>query len=466
MLCHRVAADRASPSTRVPEREPIQSRCRDRSPRRPASQAVLLRGRVRSPGRAVVNVHRIGVRERRLLEDPAPAAMVLAPVAPRADGATIEGGAILEAEVIHGLAGFLALEPEWRELQRRVASGNPFSTWEWVCEWARSFWDGSVETVVVRSPAGLVAAAPFHRARPRWAQLRARHQVLMGPRGLRSLMELGTALVDPQAPPVAFQLILERALEDDRLDWIELCAQGDELDRWSQAIATSMYRSVIEEDTLVPVMPLAMDWPQLQARLRRNVKEAVRRSYNAPRRDGLVLSYRECRRHDEGLDEILDAFFRLHRSRSLRPGNPYHRDHFSTPSRRAFLDRVARRMADTGALTLSLVSWADQPVAVRINFEVDGTVYLYYSGFDPAWWSYSVMTFGVTEAIKSAITRRQRAISFSPGVDQSKARWDVSYVRIVRFSVVRPVRASRLRFAVVHTLRRAKHRAIRLVDRR
>jgi len=410
-----------------------------------------------------VSIHRLEAREHRALGVPAlaSATTLAAGAAAGIDDAKDGERPVLTPQVIDGLPGFLALEPEWRELQRRDASGNPFLTWEWVSEWARCFWDGAVTTVVVRSPSGLVAAAPFHRRRPRWTELRARHQVLMGPRGLRSLMELGTALVDPEAPPAVLRLIVECALERDGLDWIELCAQGDEIERWSEALATSTYRRAIEERVMTPVMALAADWSQLRARLRRNVKEAIRRSYNAPRRDGLALTYRECRQPAEVLDGVLDVFYDLHRARSLRPGPPRHLDHFSSQARRDFLHRVTRRLAEARAVTVSVVSLGDEPVATRINFEVDGTVYFYYSGFDPALWSYSVMTYGVTEAIKSAMTRGQRVISFSPGVDQSKARWDVDYIPLVRFSVVRPTPAARLRFAVVRALRQAKLHATR-----
>ena len=44
-----------------------------------------------------------------------------------------------------------------------------------------------------------------------------------------------------------------------------------------------------------------------------------------------------------------------------------------------------------------------QIVAMRLGFVVDDSLYLYYSGYDPLWARYSVMTTTVAEALKYAI---------------------------------------------------------------
>jgi CelD/BcsL family acetyltransferase involved in cellulose biosynthesis len=66
---------------------------------------------------------------------------------------------------------------------------------------------------------------------------------------------------------------------------------------------------------------------------------------------------------------------------------------------------------------------AGQVVASRIGFIVSGSLYLYYSGFDPEWSKYSVMTTAVAEAIKYAIEQGLKTVNLSPGNDISKTRW-------------------------------------------
>jgi hypothetical protein len=48
---------------------------------------------------------------------------------------------------------------------------------------------------------------------------------------------------------------------------------------------------------------------------------------------------------------------------------------------------------------------------------------MYYSGFDPAWARYSVMTTTLAEAIKYAIAHGLKSVSLSPHPDVSKTRW-------------------------------------------
>jgi CelD/BcsL family acetyltransferase involved in cellulose biosynthesis len=48
---------------------------------------------------------------------------------------------------------------------------------------------------------------------------------------------------------------------------------------------------------------------------------------------------------------------------------------------------------------------------------------MYYSGFDPEWSRFSVMTTTVAEAIKYAIEHGLKTVNLSPGNDVSKTRW-------------------------------------------
>ena len=74
------------------------------------------------------------------------------------------------------------------------------------------------------------------------------------------------------------------------------------------------------------------------------------------------------------------------------------------------------------------------------------SLYLYYSGYDPTYARYSVMTTVVAEAIKFAIANGFRTVNLSTGSDESKLRWKPR-VRIYReASLVSPS----LRGAVAH----------------
>jgi CelD/BcsL family acetyltransferase involved in cellulose biosynthesis len=64
-----------------------------------------------------------------------------------------------------------------------------------------------------------------------------------------------------------------------------------------------------------------------------------------------------------------------------------------------------------------------QIVAMRLGFVVGDSLYLYYSGYDPLWARYSVMTTTVAEALKYAIACGIKTVNLSSGRETSKMRW-------------------------------------------
>jgi CelD/BcsL family acetyltransferase involved in cellulose biosynthesis len=83
-------------------------------------------------------------------------------------------------------------------------------------------------------------------------------------------------------------------------------------------------------------------------------------------------------------------------------------------------------------------------VAIRVGFVVGDSVYLYYSGFDPAWARYSVMTTTLAEALKYAMAAGLKTANLSLSPDQSKLRWRPRVVEYHSASVRRDRLISRI----------------------
>ena len=66
---------------------------------------------------------------------------------------------------------------------------------------------------------------------------------------------------------------------------------------------------------------------------------------------------------------------------------------------------------------------ADVVVASRIGFVIGDSLYLYHSGFDPAWARYSVMTTTMAETVRYAIAAGLRSVNLSLVAEHSKLRW-------------------------------------------
>ncbi len=105
------------------------------------------------------------------------------------------------------------------------------------------------------------------------------------------------------------------------------------------------------------------------------------------------------------------------------PGSIPHPNHFAAEGARRFLHEVCGELAARDIMRVFQLTIGGRVVASRIGFEVGDSLYLYYSGSDPEWSKYSVMTTTAAEAIKYAIARGLKTVNLSPGNDVSKTRW-------------------------------------------
>jgi hypothetical protein len=62
-------------------------------------------------------------------------------------------------------------------------------------------------------------------------------------------------------------------------------------------------------------------------------------------------------------------------------------------------------------------------VAIRLALVAGRSLYLYYSGYEPAYAKYGVMTHVVAQAIRYAIENGFQTVNLSTGRDVSKTRW-------------------------------------------
>src|SRR5262249_12482595 len=156
-------------------------------------------------------------------------------------------------------------------------------------------------------------------------------------------------------------------------------------------------------------------------RLPRNVKGAIRKSRNAPRHAGLDLRFSVVTGSEE-VGRVLPDFFSLHGARGAARAMRHHPDIFGRPGARAFLSDLAARWPPLGFLAFGLRP-QDRAIACRLAFRKAETLYLYYSGFDPAYAPYSVMTRTLAEGLEWACGQGIRRVNLSTGTDVAKTRW-------------------------------------------
>ena len=124
---------------------------------------------------------------------------------------------------------------------------------------------------------------------------------------------------------------------------------------------------------------------------------AARARHNSLQRDGHAFEFVVTERPEE-MTTALGHFFRLHSARASVPGSVRHADIFDSDVHRDFLIELSATLAQRRAVRIFGMRIGGRFVAMRIGFVVDDTLYLYYSGYDPAWAKYSVMTTVVAES--------------------------------------------------------------------
>lgn len=329
----------------------------------------------------------------------------------------------LTVDLADSLDALTALKPDYESLCAACGNTSPFALHEWHTAWCEHFLNldpqvsDRLSILALRNGAGVcVALIPLVVSRRRIGPLKIGSVDLLG--ADPSTTESRTPLVLKGYEDLAVQAVRRRLAGEFEWDWINWRnlsgAFADALARGARTLA------VVEAPGYV--LGLAPTWEQFRAGLKRNIRESLRHCYNSLKRDGLEYAL-EIATEPADVERAIDEFLALHALRADMTGTVPHPNHFASGVSQRFLHSVCGQLASRGAVRIFQLRIGDRIVAVRIGFVVGDCLYLYYSGFDPAWARYSVMTTTVAEAIKDAISRGLKTVNLSRGTDPSKTRW-------------------------------------------
>jgi CelD/BcsL family acetyltransferase involved in cellulose biosynthesis len=328
----------------------------------------------------------------------------------------------LSIGVIRTTEGLLSLEQEWKALEVAANVQLPFRTFAWNASWWTRLREDklvvrdSLELRTIRDSATgrLIGVAPMLlTAVPGRGPLRARELQFFGadPNITEVRGVTCSAADEPEVLAALRSHVLEYAQEWDWISWEGLSSAGEGLPppglSWRGETPNYLLR-------------LDGSWLDVRARASRNLRESLRKCYNSLRRDSLGYELRVATTWAE-IEQLLPLFFRLHTARSHLSAQ--HVDVFSAEKSREFLRDVVRRFCQHGQARMFVLHVGRVPVAARIGFALNGSLYLYYSGFEPAYARYSVMTTCLAEAIRYAVDQGFTSVDLSTGTDVSKTRW-------------------------------------------
>jgi CelD/BcsL family acetyltransferase involved in cellulose biosynthesis len=351
---------------------------------------------------------------------------------------------IAAVQVVGDLAGIEALAPDYRQLYRTTGNTLPFATQEWHLAWCEHLLSRTPRTsqqprfCVLRNGAGTcVGIVPLVLTQRRLGPLTVGALGLVG--ADPALTELRNPLIEPGYERAAVRALQERLAGIGGWDWMQWSGISPPLAAALALEAEPQWYQTLD----AYVLDLPGSWSAFRSGLRRNVRESLRHCYNSLRRDGHNFELVVAREPLE-VRWALYRFLQLHTLRSQMAWGPRHPARFTAQSLRAFLYGVCERLAARDAVRVFQLRIGSAIVASRIGFIVGDSLYLYYSGFDPAWARYSVMTTTVAEVLRYAIAAGLRSVNLSLTGEQSKLRWHPRRIDFRSALVARPALRSRL----------------------
>ena len=354
----------------------------------------------------------------------------------------------LRVESVQSEEQLRTLQSEWCSLIESLDAPLPFETWWWSQTWWRHLSAHStmlrdelwVQTI--RDGQGqLVAVAPMMRTlRPGVGPFQLRHLQFFGADPLITEIRRMPCLpgYEIEAHRTLASFLQSR---NSQWDWVTWSGLSPEV---AEAVGLRP-RAEFSHEQESFVLDLPGTWEEFKRGLKRNIKESLRKCYNAPKRDGITFRF-DAVGEPEGIARAVERFLVLHQKRAQQTGTVQHKDVFAGRTARHFLLDVCARLVEKNAVRVFSLLHEDQVVATRIGFLNNGHLFLYYSGYEPSWGKYSVMTRALAETIQWSIRQGLSSVNLSTGRDVSKLRWgpvQKSYFEYVELS---PHLRSRLSF--------------------
>jgi CelD/BcsL family acetyltransferase involved in cellulose biosynthesis len=185
---------------------------------------------------------------------------------------------------------------------------------------------------------------------------------------------------------------------------------------------------------------LPSDIDALRPRLKRNVRESIRRSHNRSAKLGGV-TFRSVSDAIE-IEEAVPQLVQLHQTRSELLGKVEH-PNVLRGMESAFLVEAVRNLAEHRLARIYVAEHAGNPVAAQLVLSDGRTDYLSVSGLNPSYWELSLNTMLIYNALEEAVGLGRTALNLSTGPSLAKTRWSSTVTTYHDFAIVRSDHRSR-----------------------
>lgn len=330
----------------------------------------------------------------------------------------------MKIELHHDSALFETLRPEWNPLVKQSGANTPFSLWEFLATWWDVYGNDKLWLVTVRDDNGvLIGIAPLFIND---------EKVLCSIGGLdvtdycdwivhKDMPDVYGAVVDfIMAHKTDFAGVSFYNLRPDSMTYTALCG-------------------VLQAKAIIPQQEQIEVTPQIQ------LPATLDGYYDMLDKKNRGELRRKMRRAEAGVDETIDwyvigfeydiqaeiqKFFGL-----MASSTPQKAEFLKNPQHKAFFEVMIPRMLQAGVLHLAFLRVDGEAVASYLNFDYDGCIWVYNSGFSYKYESLSTGIVLLVYLIQNAIERGYKVFDFLRGNETYKYRMGGADVPLYQLDV-------------------------------
>lgn len=301
---------------------------------------------------------------------------------------------------------FERVSGEWAGLVGQIDAPVPFVTPAWQRVWLKHFQgERRLRVLTARDGERLIGVAPF--------LCEGERAELVGHYSICDYMDV---VITPGSEVSCLASVL-RQLAADGTTTVELRglrAAGTTLEAAKAAGAETGYRAEQAEEALSPCIELPGTWDEYLGTLSKKDRHELRRKLRRLEGAGGEVELRVVT-GPAAAAELLDTLFQLMRVSS------HHKEEFlQRAGMEAFFREMVPTMAAEGMLRFYVLTFDGQPVASVLNFDLGGQLYMYNSGYDPAYSRYAVGLMSKAMLVKDAIAYGRTCVDFLRGDESYK----------------------------------------------
>jgi CelD/BcsL family acetyltransferase involved in cellulose biosynthesis len=302
---------------------------------------------------------------------------------------------------------FERVSAEWAGLLKQTVSPVPFVTPAWQRVWLDHFQDGrDLRIYTARDGERLIGVAPMLLDGDGKAEFVGHY----------SICDYMDVAVTPGFEQSFFSSILPQ-LAADGATTIDLRGVIE----WSPTLAgvcdcaeSCGFAVEREEEALSPSVDLPESWDAYLGTLSKKDRHELRRKLRRLDSAGGDVALKVVTAPDEA-SSMLDTLFHLMRISS------HHKEEFlDRPGMEAFFREMTSTMAAEGMLRFYFLTFDGEAVASVLNFDLGGKLYMYNSGYDPAYAHYAVGLMSKALLLQDAIEQGRSCVDFLRGDENYK----------------------------------------------